>query len=180
MKGGENMREMNYKNNIYRYVVIRGRAKWISKCGQALNPKKINQKATIHYNRDNYPCFGGGIPIHLYVAHAWVGGYFENAEIHHKDFDRNNYNFSNLEWVTHKSNIQHSSTETNNYKFGNSRMNNGRHVLTEKDVSEIRKLFSEGYTTMKVVKLYHPNANSQERKNLWGRYDAIKKNKSWK
>ena len=48
------------------------------------------------------------MPVHLYVAYGWVDGYFDGAEVNHKDFDRENYHASNLEWVTHKENIQKS------------------------------------------------------------------------
>lgn len=46
--------------------------------------------------------------MHLYVAKAWVDGWFEGAEINHKDYDRNNYHADNLEWVTHKDNVDYS------------------------------------------------------------------------
>ena len=66
--------------------------------------------ASIYYNLDGYPCFGGGIPVHLYVATGWVDGYFDGAEVNHKDYDRTNFCADNLEWVTHLDNIHHSSS----------------------------------------------------------------------
>ena len=45
----------------------------------------------------------------MYVAHAWVDGYFDGAEVNHKDYDRTNYHADNLEWVSHKENVHHSS-----------------------------------------------------------------------
>lgn len=81
----------------YREVTLRGRTKLIAEDGSAINPIRRSQRCTIHYNADGYPCYGGGIPVHLYVAHGWVPGYFEGAEVNHIDFDRNNYHASNLE-----------------------------------------------------------------------------------
>lgn len=114
----------------YREVTVRGRTKLISRDGSAINPTHRNQKATIHYNSDGYPCFGGGVPVHLYVARAWVDGYFEGAEVNHKDYDRSNYHADNLEWVTHIDNVRYSS-DVGHYKnkIGESNPNYGNHVL---------------------------------------------------
>ena len=75
----------------YKEITVRGRTKLVSKYGDLINPRKRNQKATLHMNKDGYPCCGGGIPIHLYVAYGWVDGNFEGAEVNHKDYDRTNY-----------------------------------------------------------------------------------------
>lgn len=102
----------------YRQVEINGRTKLISKDGMALNPIKRNQKATTHLNKDGYLCFGGGIPVHLYVAYGWVDGYFEGAEVNHIDYNRTNNSASNLEWVTHQENVKHSSKVGHYSRYG--------------------------------------------------------------
>lgn len=112
------MESINIDGTEYRKVEVNGRTKLISESGDALNPIKRNQKATTHYNKDGYLCFGGGIPVHLYVAHGWVDGYFEGAEVNHIDYNRTNNNASNLEWVTHRSNVQHSSKVGHYSRFG--------------------------------------------------------------
>lgn len=93
----------------YRLVTIYGRSKLISESGDAYNFVRRNQKCTTYLNKDGYPCFGGGIPVHQYVALGWVDGYFDGAEVNHIDFDRTNYCASNLEWVTHIDNVHYSS-----------------------------------------------------------------------
>lgn len=45
--------------------------------------------------------------VHTLVARAFVNGWFDGAEVNHKDFDRSNNNASNLEWVSHKDNVDH-------------------------------------------------------------------------
>lgn len=45
--------------------------------------------------------------VHRLVAKAFCDGYFEGAEVNHIDCDGSNNNSSNLEWVTHKENMQH-------------------------------------------------------------------------
>lgn len=48
------------------------------------------------------------VPVHTLVATAFVSGYFEGAEVNHKDFNRTNNDASNLEWVTHHDNVLYS------------------------------------------------------------------------
>ncbi len=165
----------------YRLVSVRGREKLISKDGDAINPKRRKQKVTIHYNADGYPCFGGGIPVHLYVGYAWVNGHFEGAEINHKDFDRNNYNYTNLEWLSHLDNIKYSLK--NNYeKICKSKTGekNGRSVFTEEDVLKIREMSKNGISIMNIIKYFYPDMSFEERRRVWSRFAYAIKGKSWK
>lgn len=173
------MEEKIINEKIFRLVAIRGRAKWIAKDGTAYNPVKFNQPASIHINPDGYPCFGGGIPVHLYVAYAWVDGYFEGAEVDHIDYNRYNYNYQNLRWVTHLENIHHSSDEGNRYKNTHCGEINGRATLTTSDVLRIRELFSQGLSTTDVIKIMHPGLSYSERKALWNKYNRIKTYQTW-
>lgn len=45
--------------------------------------------------------------VHSLVAKAFVSGYFDGAEVNHKDCNRTNNVPENLEWVTHSDNIQY-------------------------------------------------------------------------
>lgn len=62
------------------------------------------------------------IAVHILVAKAFVPGYFDGAEVNHKDCNRENNSFQNLEWVNHVDNIHHT-------------INNGRHVSQIMDYS---------------------------------------------
>ena len=53
--------------------------------------------------------------LHRLVAKAFCPGYFEGADVNHKDFNPSNNIYTNLEWVSHKDNILHS------YKAGRMR-----------------------------------------------------------
>lgn len=53
-------------------------------------------------------------PVHRLVADAFIPGWFDGAEVNHKDFDRKNNCAENLEWVSHQDNIL--------YSYGNGRM----------------------------------------------------------
>ena len=162
-------------------VTLRGRTKLIARDGEAINPYRRKQKATMFINQDGYPCYGGGIPVHMYVAYGWVDGWFKGAEINHKDFNRMNYNADNLEWVTHQENIKYSSE--NNPLFAKSKqgINNGRATFTEEKIREIRKLYDEGYSIVEILKIVHPElTHTKDYKNLHSTYLNICKRKTWK
>ena len=163
----------------YRYVCLRGRGKYIARDGDAINPIR-NQQATIHYNPDGYPCFGGGVPVHLYVAHAWVDGYFDGAEVNHKDFDRNNYNADNLEWVTHLDNVKYSLDKNkdiwNKSKQG---INNGMAKFTEEQILDIRRKYDDGWNIADIIRSYYPELKSvKDYKNIHSNFTSIAKRKS--
>lgn len=51
---------------------------------------------------------GKCIKIHRAVAINFVDGYKEGLEVNHKDGNKENNHFNNLEWCTHKQNVKHS------------------------------------------------------------------------
>lgn len=166
----------------YHEVTLRGRTKLIARDGSAINPYRRNQKVTIHYNVDGYPCFGGGVPVHLYVAHGWVDGYFEGAEVNHKDFNKDNFHADNLEWLTHHDNVrysvEHNSKVWNECKQG---IKNGRATFTEEQINFIRKLYDGGMHISDIVKLFHPEmTTSYAYRNLHSTFSNICKRKTWK
>lgn len=166
----------------YREVTLRNRTKLIASDGAAINPKRRKQKVTIYYNADGYPCFGGGIPVHLYVAYGWVDGWFKGAEVNHKDFNRENYDASNLEWVSHSENVQYSvknnSSVWNKSKQG---MRNGRAMFTEKEIIRIRKMYDSGMKVSDILRLDHPELQtSAQYKSLHSTYSNICKRRTWR
>lgn len=166
----------------YRYVKLRNRGKYIAKDGDAINPIRRNQKPTIYINQDGYPCFGGGVPVHLYIAHAWVDGYFEGAEVNHKDFNRMNYAADNLEWVSHKDNIDY--TIANNYGVvcrSKQGTNNGRAKFSVDDVLLIRKWYDDGMSVADILRHFYPELKtSKQYKSLHSNILSIAKRITWK
>lgn len=166
----------------YKYIKLRGRGKFIAKDGSTINPIRKNQKVTIHINSDGYPCFGGGVPVHMYVAYGWVKGYFEGAEINHKDFNRLNYNTDNLEWVTHKENINY--TLKYNYDVvckSRQGVKNGRAIFTEEEVLKIRKMYDKGYSVADIIREFYPELKTvKQYKNIHSTFLNIAKRKTWK
>lgn len=166
----------------YREVTLRGRTKLIAKDGSAINPYRRNQKATVNYNQDGYPCFGGSVPVHLYVAHAWVDGYFKGAEVNHKDFDRTNNNADNLEWVTHKENLEY-SMKNNSEKWNASKqgINNGRATFTEDEIRSIRRMYDNGLSIADIVKTFYPALKTQKQyHSIHSTFYNICKRLTWK
>ena len=49
------------------------------------------------------------ISVHRAVALAFVPGYFDGAQVNHKDENKHNNRWDNLEWVTCKENINYGS-----------------------------------------------------------------------
>lgn len=165
----------------YRYVELRGRGKYIARDGAAINPFR-NQKATIHYNSDGYPCYGGGVPVHLYVATAWVDGWFEGAEVNHKDFNLDNYNADNLEWVTHEENIaysiQYNKEAWHKAKEGT---NNGRAKFSVEDVLKIRRMYDSGMSIADIIREFYPDLiHASQYKNIHSNITNIAKRRTWK
>lgn len=166
----------------YRYVTLRGRTKLIARDGTALNPIRRRQLCTYHLNHDGYPCFGGGVPVHLYVAHGWIDGYFDGAEVNHKDFNRTNFNADNLEWVSHSDNLKYSLEHNyQNVCKGKQGTNNGRAIFTEDDVRNIRKMYYDGYDIVDIVKYYYPNmTTAKEYRSVHSNISGIARGKTWK
>ena len=47
--------------------------------------------------------------VHRLVAKAFVPGYFEGADVNHKDCNRQNNHADNLEWMTRRDNLMYNN-----------------------------------------------------------------------
>ena len=92
------------KNRSY-YVSNYGRVKSLDKYGNeyylSLKPSKQNGYVYIRVFQN----FGSRL-LHVWVAKLFVPGYREELEVNHKDGDRTNNLYTNLEWVTRVENIR--------------------------------------------------------------------------
>jgi len=78
--------------------------------------------------------------VHRLVAEAFIPNTENKSQINHIDGDKLNNNVSNLEWVTASENTKHA------YDLGLHKQTgtfNGNSKLTEKEVIEIRKVWSK-------------------------------------
>lgn len=97
------------------------------------------------YNHDGYPVVSAcgydlsgkviqrSLQVHILVAKQFVDGWFEGAEVNHKDFNRANPDVSNLEWTTHDENVRY-SVDAGRYvgKFGEDNPNYGNNALSRR------------------------------------------------
>lgn len=74
--------------------------------------------------------------VHSIVAHAFVDGWFQGAEVDHIDNNRSNNKASNLRWITHADNVQKSINSGNHVSnrdlTGSNNPNYGNHILSER------------------------------------------------
>jgi hypothetical protein len=74
----------------------------------------IGKPVKIHTNRDGYSYVVLSanskqiwIYVHTLVAYAFIGPCPEGKEVNHKDLDKENNYYKNLEYLTHQENIDH-------------------------------------------------------------------------
>lgn len=79
--------------------------------------------------------------IHILVARAFIGECPEGKEVNHKDSNRGNNIYSNLEYLTRKENIKHAMTLGFRKISGE---NHPRVKLTNDNVLSIRNEYSRG------------------------------------
>lgn len=80
--------------------------------------------------------------VHHIVAELFVEGMESGLEVNHKDFNRKNNYYKNLEWVTHKDNIKKSSL-AGRYNRPNGE-SNGRCKIKEENVIKMREEYENG------------------------------------
>lgn len=86
--------------------------------------------------------------IHRLVSTTFLGECPLGLQINHKDGDRMNNNYTNLEYITPKRNTEHA------IEIGlrnNAGENNGRSVLSNADIPEIRRLLAAGDLTQEQI-----------------------------
>lgn len=82
--------------------------------------------------------------IHQLVGNCFVSGRKKGLQLNHKDGDKNNNHFSNLEWVTASENTLHSyQIGLKKRPFGEA---NPMVRLSDKEVAKIRKKYSKGHS----------------------------------
>jgi hypothetical protein len=106
------------------------------------------------------PCKNGIITnflLHRIVAQAFVPNLNNKPEINHKDFNKKNNIYTNLEWCTHSENHKHlfDNGIKNKYFINNTGSNNGRTKLVESEVRQIKILLANGKKHKDIAKLFN-------------------------
>ena len=87
--------------------------------------------------------------VHRLVATLFVDGKKDDYEVNHKDYNRENNNFENLEWVSHADNIRYSINRRDM-----SGENNPNSKLNKNDVVEIKDMIKKGISVSYISNLY--------------------------
>ena len=95
------------------------------------------QKRIPYLNRDGYPVVSiktekgwRSISVARLVALAFIENPNNYEEVNHKDYNRENYNINNLEWVTHADNVRY-SVKNKQDMHGQNNPNYGNHKLSD-------------------------------------------------
>jgi len=149
---------MNFKNIVYKNKIINGYL--ITDCGKVfsnLKGKNLREKKQVITNKGycriqlktNIGC--KNFMVHRLVAIAFVDG-DKSLEVNHKDFNKTNNRFENLEWVTRKQNMNHAFV---NEKIQSCKgEKNGSSVLSEKQVIKIKELIHRKITISKIATMF--------------------------
>lgn len=150
-------------------------SKWRTGNGAKNGPVYPLREKKCSINKDGYfyACINGTCKaVHRYVAMAFIPNPENKTDVNHKDGDKLNNKLINLEWNTRKENIIHAFktglSDTTGHIQGEK---NGNHILTEKQVLEIRKKSKDGYTCSELAKEYGVCKSS---------IVGIKNRKSWR
>ena len=106
---------------------------------------------------------GKSFYVHRLVASAYIPNPQNKPTVNHIDGNKANNDVSNLEWATYSENEQHAwrtglKVTTQKQRDGASKarkvFNTKRRTLSNDDIHRIRKLHSEGHSTVKLGKEY--------------------------
>jgi len=96
---------------------------------------------------------GKQVTVHSAIATAFIGPRPQGFEVNHKDGDKLNNRVDNLEYVTSSENTMHA------YELGLMKAcsgeRSGKSRLTEIQVKEIRKMYSQGVRQATLAKLFN-------------------------
>ena len=105
--------------------------------------------------------------VHRLVAELFIPNPNNLPEVNHKDCNRQNPKYNNLEWSTHIENIKY-SVDIGHYKID---INKGRKILKKEDIINIRELYDKGFTIKEISSRYN---------TTWSIINNIVKRKTWK
>lgn len=105
--------------------------------------------------------------IHRLVAEAFVLGWFDGAQVNHKDGNKDNNRAENLEWVSLADNNRHAVRTGLNPKTG---VCHHGAVLNDAKVRVIRRLIGHGWSNTQVADVFgvaRQTVNSVRRGRTW-------------
>jgi hypothetical protein len=110
--------------------------------------------------------------VHRLVAILFVDGFKNGLEVNHKDKNKKNSNYTNLEWVTRSQNANHKYL-TYQYPVGS---NHCKSKLNEETVLKIKKLFLQGEKIINVSKMLnikYSTLSEIKHQRTWGHVKVV-------
>lgn len=97
------------------------------------------------------------VKVHTIVAELFIPKPVseELLEVNHKDFDRMNCLYTNLEWVTHLENVRYSINHKRYNNNGFKGKNNPKSKLSEDDIRKIRYDLCKKYTNIELAQMFN-------------------------
>lgn len=114
----------------------------------------------------------GRIYLHKLVALAFIPNIQNKPCCNHKDGNKLNNHFSNLEWVTPKENVQHAVATG---LMNNKGSRHGLSKLTEEDIPKIRALLKQNIPQAKIAKMFNVGQTTISHINLDRRWKHVLK-----
>lgn len=144
----EDIKKFYYLDNYY----------YCDKHGNIYNKEFKKLKTRVNNSRDGYLTVSlwgkdengckkvTGVSVHKIVAELFIPKPDDNNlyEVNHKDFDRTNPDYENLEWVTHSDNIKYSIKAGRHFVPDWSGTKNPKSKLKEEDIYKIIDLYNSG------------------------------------
>ena len=112
----------------------------------------------------------GLVKVHTIIAKLFVDGYKDGYEVNHKDFNRKNNSYDNLEWVSHQENVR-LSVDAGHWIGKHVGEKNGRAKITEEEVRLIRKEYENNKNISEISRMFGIG---------WSQTKRIIDNESWK
>ena len=91
--------------------------------------------------------------VHRLVSYAFLPNPDGLPELNHIDGNKENNSVDNLEWCTRAHNVQH-AWKTGLCEGNLVGLKNGRHILDEDDVRQIRLMYNNGVNRYQIAKQY--------------------------
>ena len=108
--------------------------------------------------------------VHRLVAEAFIPNPDNKPTVNHKDGNKKNNNVENLEWMTHKENIQHAIDNGLRNIDG---MNAPSNIYTDEQVHEVCRLLSDGKNPKEISELLGVSPNLPRRIKYRGKWKHI-------
>lgn len=135
----DNVYEINPETGVVRVIMTKEIIKPIVSCGYHLVSLFTKRNTPRRYQ------------VHRIVANMFLFQPEGKDFVNHKNGVRDDNNYQNLEWCTHKENVEH-AINTGLYKKGDGRVN-GNAKLTKKQVHEICKLMCQDIPYREILRM---------------------------